>query len=281
MASASFDGTVSIWEEEDDGMWDCTAQLEGHENEVKSVVWSMSGMLLASCGRDKSVWIWEYMMGESGGEEEFDCLAVLHGHSGDVKCIVFTENNGQWGDGDEVLLSASYDDSIKCWAEDGGEWYCASTLSSHSSTVWCIAPTPAGMHLISASDDCSLAIWKCYTKAQRKELKNDPESSGNSGLWKCVGKLPSAHRKTIYTVHCAPACARHGRIVSGGGDNSINIYRESSRKSDEPLYELDHRSFGAHEGDINCVQWHPKDGSLLASVGDDGNIKIWKYSFLT
>jgi WD40 repeat protein len=32
----------------------------------------------------------------------------------------------------------------------------------------------------------------------------------------------------------------------------------------------------AHTNDVNCVQFHPTKGDILASCSDDGKIKIWK-----
>ena len=74
MTSASFDGTVAIWDRKS-GQFECTATLEGHENEVKSANWSKSGNFIVSCYRDKSVWIWDV----DQDEEEFMCAAVLQG----------------------------------------------------------------------------------------------------------------------------------------------------------------------------------------------------------
>ena len=94
------------------------------------------------------------------------------------------------------------------------------------------------------------------------------------GSWKCVGKLTSAHDRAISSVDCAPSLGGHGRIVSGGGDNCINIYREVGGSPDAPLFTIDVSAKMAHEGDVNCVRWHPTDGRVVASTGDDGFVKI-------
>ena len=65
LATASFDANIGIWEQEESeedgekGEWECMSLLEGHETECKSIAYSSTGTLLASCSRDKTVWIWE------------------------------------------------------------------------------------------------------------------------------------------------------------------------------------------------------------------------------
>lgn len=342
LATASFDGKVLIWEycnndndedtmqeknnDEDTGhdyissnsvtdeqstYFEPIAQLEGHDNEVKDLAWNTTGSLLASCGRDKTIWIWEcFLPGTIGGVEStnnmnvdegeaFECLAVLQGHDGDIKSIAFGPSHNQWGEGEEILISASYDNTIKVWAEEAGDWYCAMTLGEdnvprsipsssggivHTSTVWCVGFAPGGVRFFSGSDDGSMAVWKLYTATERKKLfPNEQVVSSTDGLWKCVGRLPDAHSGyAVFSIDCAPTRAGHGRIASAGGDNSINIYREESLASgngtsDAPKFSLEDVAADAHDGDVNCIKWHPRDGRCLVSCGDDGAVKLWRY----
>lgn len=53
--------------------------------------------------------------------EEYDVMDVKHGHSQDVKCVT-------WHPTKELLASCSYDDSIRLWVCDEGDWACAVVL---------------------------------------------------------------------------------------------------------------------------------------------------------
>lgn len=269
LAAGSFDSTVSIWtkelgmeeeEEEDNSEMDLLAIIEGHENEVKCVAWSNDGMLLATCSRDKSVWIWE--TDEMG--EEYECVSVLQEHSQDVKHVV-------WHPSQPLLASASYDDTIRVWREYDDDWECAAVLTGHEGTVWASDfETPAeqgadttDVRLCSASDDKTVRVWKY--------VEDDDENDGQQ-VWVCQTVLPQVHSRQVYSVAWSKDS---GMIASTGSDGTLAVYRESERGSGDwsvvARHELSH---GVYE--INMAKWINVGGrEMLATGGDDGSVNLW------
>lgn len=263
LATASFDGTVGIWQPdyENKSEWECVATLEGHESEVKSVAWSSDGCLLATCSRDKSVWIWE-----AQEENEFDCLSVLQEHTQDVKKVL-------WHPKEERLASVSYDNTIKLWKDNQDDWGCYANLIGHHSTVWCIDfenGSPDDPRLVSSSDDQTIRIWKREPKTQ--------DYSGFTSIllpfeevWVKQATLPKAHTSSIYSVSWSKVSKR---IVSSGSDGNLVVYEEKGdgwtiqaiQKNAHDVYEL------------NCSIFCDISGSdYIFTSGDDANINLWEF----
>ena len=88
-----------------------------------------------------------------------------------------------------------------------------------------------------------------------------------------MGRLPGAHRSEVLGVSYAPAKAGHGRFASCG--DALQIYKEPIEStSDHPLFSLE---ISSERLRVNSTQWHPRDGSVLATAGDDGCVRVWTY----
>lgn len=219
LAASSFDSNTTVWRVSGGALsgggggalgvgslsFSVVAVLEGHDNEVKGVAWAPSGRLLATCGRDKSVWLWETVdEPHAPGGVDFECVAVLHGHEGDVKAVA-------WHPRRELLASASYDDTVRVWGEGAdADWECVQTLGGvHSSTVWAAAfERRTGGLLATVSDDRTLVVYAA-----------SPPPPGSTAvadalLYAPVVTLRDAHARTALSV-------AWGRSVDGGGCGGV------------------------------------------------------------
>jgi WD40 repeat protein len=249
LASASFDGTVAIWERQEESYanWEMVTSLEGHESEVKAVSWSANENYLASCGRDKKVWIWEQL-----DEGEFECVAMLDGHTQDVKSV-------RWHPTELLLFSCSYDNTIRIWEEVGDEWISSASMEGHDSTVWGLCFNPDGTEMVSVGDDKKVVFWTNQTNSAHDE-------------WTVNYSVHGAHRYPIYSVDWNEDGSH---ILSTGADDAIVLYYPQESSS---IFHQDYCKEKAHMGDINCVRWGhgSKYSNIFASCGDDGTVKIWE-----
>ena len=239
-----------------DDDWEFTLVLEGHENEIKAAAFSPSGQYLATCSRDKSVWIWEDV-GASEADDEWETVAVLNEHDGDVKAVAWCpdvpgRNSAGPGGGAgrysaDVLASASYDNTVRVWREDGdGEWVCVAVLEGHAETVWGLQWEPAPRadrfpRLLTFSADQTIRIWTLREDKDGEEDGGAGSAGGNrvfhSGLggipntmrrslqedWDCTAVLPKIHTRDIYSASWS---ATSGLVASTGSDGIIAVYGE-------------------------------------------------------
>ncbi|KAI2642003.1 WD40-repeat-containing domain protein [Xylaria nigripes] len=266
LVTGSFDSSAGLWQWKDhaqsdnddlefeikgdstrgdeDKDWEFTYVLDGHSSEIKSVAFSPSGVLLATCSRDKSVWIWEDVGSNGDDDVEWDTVAVLDEHEGDVKAVAWCpetnrSNRGRYSS--DILASASYDETVRLWREvDEGDWACVAVLEEHKGTVWGVQwePNPkAGQfpRLLTWSADRTIRVWT-LKEEEEKESENSPghvwrglgvpntmSTPSTKEDWVCTSILPTVHTRDIYS---ATWSADTGLIASTGSDGIIAIYKE-------------------------------------------------------
>ena len=297
LASASFDGTTCIWHQktnengDDDNNepmeWTVMVSLEGHENEVKGVAWSPDDTFLATCSRDKSVWIWEKIevgheadcdLNDRPNEEAFfECSSVQTEHSQDVKCVV-------WHPKLNILSSSSFDNQINLYCQNDDDWNCYTQLNQHESTVWSVAFNPEGTRIVSVSADESIKIWQ---PKNYNDLIDEPKLTAKrySELtikWTIIASLSGYHHWPIYDVHWSSV---ENLILTAGADNSLRVFKQFQNDPDDQysssvrFRQIQFKS-EAHEQDINSIHWNPlmKNNQLLfASGSDDGLVQLWLF----
>jgi WD40 repeat protein len=276
LATGSFDASAGIWrkwetegqgikaeidftreddEEEEDDEWRFSVILDGHESEIKSVAWSAGGQYLATCSRDKSVWIWEEIE-----DDNFETIAVLQEHEQDVKCVT-------WHPQEDLLASASYDDTIRLYREDLDDWTCVCVLNGHDATVWSLCFEPvgtserlgkdtdlskgqkalldmrekSGSRLISSSDDMTIRVWRRTPKEStgsylKGGIPSILKTHSIEEDWHEEARLPQVHERAIYSLDWSK---RTGMVVSTGGDGKIIVYKERWKESSESPSEAE------------------------------------------
>ncbi|KAI1472006.1 WD40 repeat-like protein [Daldinia caldariorum] len=265
--------------EEGDKDWELIIILDGQDSEIKCVSFSPTGQFLATCSRDKSVWIWEDV-GARELDDDWETVAVLSEHEGDVKAVAWCPETNRSAGGrrgrysSDVLASASYDNTVRIWREEAEqEWVCVAVLEGHQGTVWGVQwePKPKGNRfprIMTCSADRTVRIWTLKEEEEDEEEQTPQHAWGSLGgipntmrralkeEWECTAVLPTAHTRDIYSATWSPET---GMVASTGSDGIIAIYREDEDEVTNGVHATDDEAAAELDGDVHMTNGHTEN----------------------
>lgn len=141
LASGSDDFTIFLWDGENSKK--PIIRLQGHQQPINLVSFSPDGRLLASASFDKSLKIWDAVVGKF--------KASLRGHVGAVYQVC-------WSSDSRMLVSGSKDSTVKLWDLQTNSLKC--DMPGHADEVYSVDWSPDGQSVASGSKDRVIKIWR-------------------------------------------------------------------------------------------------------------------------
>ncbi|XP_076992171.1 nucleoporin SEH1 isoform X2 [Tamandua tetradactyla] len=251
MATCSSDQSVKVWDKSESGDWHCTASWKTHSGSVWRVTWAHPefGQVLASCSFDRTAAVWEEIVGESNDK--------LRGQSHWVKRTTLVDSRTSVTD---VKFAPKHMGLMlaTCSADGIVRIYEAPDVMNLSQ--WSL------QHEISCKLSCSCISWnpsRKYIKAETLMTVTDPvhDIAFAPNLGRSFHILAIA-TKDVRVFTLKPV---RKELTSSGGPTKFEIHVVAQ--------------FDNHNSQVWRVSWNIT-GTVLASSGDDGCVRLWKANYM-
>lgn len=128
-------------------------KLQKHEDKVWCLSWHPIDDILASCGSDKNICIWNF----NEETNNYMLKAILEeGHSKTIRSI-------SWDYTGNLLASASFDGTINIWKKSNFNFECIAVLEGHENEVKSVSWSRSDAYLASCSRDKNIWVFNiCY-----------------------------------------------------------------------------------------------------------------------
>ncbi|GIX68469.1 nucleoporin SEH1 [Caerostris extrusa] len=269
-----------------------------HKDLIHDVAYDFYGERLATCSSDQTVKIWD-----KGEDKQWHCTSSWKTHCGSVWKVTWA--HPEFG---QVIATCSFDRTVAVWEELGPE----GSIGEKSQSQWVkkislvdsrtlvtdvkFAPKHLGLQLATCSADGVLYFWNLSRMhppmiAVGSDESSQPtadkvilcEYSENTRRWPRIDTLPVTD--AVYDIAFAPNLGRSYNLLAVATKNlQIFIIRPlhdqnvSSVQDVSPKYEIRQAGqFDNHNSQVWRVSWNIT-GTILASSGDDGCVRLWKAS---
>ncbi|KAH8554635.1 WD40-repeat-containing domain protein [Umbelopsis sp. PMI_123] len=309
LVTCSSDQRLKVWDFNESGngvaQWELNDSWKAHDCSILKVIWANPefGQVIASCSFDRQVKIWEEQEIEpKNSQKRWAEKFRLVESRGSVQDIEFAPGNGSLrlatcaADGIVRIYEALEPTNLTQWpqmeefeissgASDAGGSYCLS---------WCPNRCPAPMMVVGLGKENGARIFK-----------HDGQNRWYPGEY-----LPG-HEKEVHDVCWAPSMGRSYQLIATAcKDQFVRIFKLteiSATQSNPPQTPQTRNSsqsklnsspsaspnqsqggkrfkvevlaaFDDHQAEVWRVEWNI-EGTILASSGDDGTVRLWKAGF--
>jgi WD40 repeat protein len=267
VASAGFDGTIKIWTR--DGKPIATSR---HGSQVISISYSPNGQFIASAGFDGTLKLWD---------QNGKLVRTFDGHQDNedkvIHRVVFSSDG-------QTIATAGGDGLVKLWNREDGKL--RHTLQGHQGAVYRAQFSFDGRTIATAGVDGIVRLWSSSDGTLLNSFEGHRDqilsidfaddkpvliSAGEDRdirLWRLdnpVKVLP--HENRVNDV----SFSHNGRIVASSGIRNIKLWRENATLLASPTEEDNENRLG----DVASISFS-FDDRLLASVGSDNRLILWK-----
>ncbi|RWS10508.1 nucleoporin seh1-like isoform X1 [Dinothrombium tinctorium] len=294
LATCSSDQSVKVWDITPDGQWKCTASWKTHSGSVWKVTWAHPefGQVLATCSFDRTAAVWEELIVEGSSGERNQSHWVKRAtfvdsrtpvtdvkfapkHLGLQLATCSTEGQLRIYDAPDIMNLSQWplQHDISCRMQCSCVTWSHSRLHPPMIAVGSDDNTPAAKVIIFEYSESTRRWIEIEAISFYTDPVHDIAFAPNVGL---SYNLLGIATKDVRILSITPQ-----QVQDQMGVNTSYQTNQQSLSSSSPLkHEIKQvMQFNDHGAQVWRIAWNVT-GTILASSGEDGTVRLWKANYL-